>query len=616
LTAVSCASSDKATAAERNDSVPTVGAGGTSSGATNSGAGGAANVPAERELENSFLAPAISGKRVFSVNPSTGRVAIINTDTLQIALTNAGFGPTQVVALPRAGGLDRALVLNSGGNDASYLEVDDQGVITSKRIATHPGANSVSVSEDGQWALVWTDYRKIMAVDPTDGFQDVTMIRLATAEPTRLTVGFRPVVVALNGSRGVAYIASEPGIDVVELGGTKPVISHSISFDQATNSDQLAQATVEPSDVSFTTDTRFAFVRYQNSAQLSVLSLQAETWTTVPMDGVVTDLDLSEDGSTAVAVVRDLTPPLPAVADIAEPSTHAVNLPPVFNAVDGSPADAAAADAGVTGVPSDAAVTDSGVIAPADGSVSPPAPVDGGLASDAGSDAASDAALPPPMAIPGSEVAIFHLTAHPTLTRPQIIHIADEVFGSVSVARDASVLALYTNAIETDHVVILNPTDGTHRTVSVKSPVMAVVISDDAEHAISLQGPAAGAVVATKKGAFSLIPLKVDRAPKIVATDAAPVSLAILPGSPSASALVTTSDVNSGQFSTYSIGFPALTADSIRLASEPLATGIVAQTDLGFVAQKHPEGRLTLINLQTGTPRTLTGFELAAKVVE
>jgi hypothetical protein len=35
----------------------------------------------------------------------------------------------------------------------------------------------------------------------------------------------------------------------------------------------------------------------------------------------------------------------------------------------------------------------------------------------------------------------------------------------------------------------------------------------------------------------------------------------------------------------------------------------------GFVAQSHPEGRITFIDLVSGEPRTITGFELGAKVV-
>jgi hypothetical protein len=36
---------------------------------------------------------------------------------------------------------------------------------------------------------------------------------------------------------------------------------------------------------------------------------------------------------------------------------------------------------------------------------------------------------------------------------------------------------------------------------------------------------------------------------------------------------------------------------------------------VGFVAQQHPEGRITFIDLVSGEPRTITGFELGSKVV-
>jgi hypothetical protein len=47
----------------------------------------------------------------------------------------------------------------------------------------------------------------------------------------------------------------------------------------------------------------------------------------------------------------------------------------------------------------------------------------------------------------------------------------------------------------------------------------------------------------------------------------------------------------------------------------PGATGIVPLAKRGFVAQKHPEGRITFIDLETGAAQTLSGFEIAARVV-
>jgi hypothetical protein len=51
------------------------------------------------------------------------------------------------------------------------------------------------------------------------------------------------------------------------------------------------------------------------------------------------------------------------------------------------------------------------------------------------------------------------------------------------------------------------------------------------------------------------------------------------------------------------------------LASQPLAVGVLPDVNRGFVAQKHPDGRITILDLTTGEMHTLTGFELATQVV-
>jgi len=59
-----------------------------------------------------------------------------------------------------------------------------------------------------------------------------------------------------------------------------------------------------------------------------------------------------------------------------------------------------------------------------------------------------------------------------------------------------------------------------------------------------------------------------------------------------------------------------LQVDRIDLSSPPIAVGVLTELGVGYVAQQHPEGRITFINLETGAPETLTGFELADRVVD
>ncbi|MEO7036922.1 MAG: hypothetical protein ABI548_23435, partial [Polyangiaceae bacterium] len=83
-------------------------------------------------------------------------------------------------------------------------------------------------------------------------------------------------------------------------------------------------------------------------------------------------------------------------------------------------------------------------------------------------------------------------------------------------------------------------------------------------------------------------------------------------------ALVTVHDTVSAVHGVYVVGLDNLEQNFIPLSSDPLpgATGIVPEAKRGFVAQKHPEGRITFIDLDTGAAQTLTGFEIAARVVQ
>jgi hypothetical protein len=65
---------------------------------------------------------------------------------------------------------------------------------------------------------------------------------------------------------------------------------------------------------------------------------------------------------------------------------------------------------------------------------------------------------------------------------------------------------------------------------------------------------------------------------------------------------------------------PSLEVIPYALASPPTAVGIAAAARMGFVAQSYSDGRLTFIDLSAadggGAARTITGFELGARVVQ
>ena len=80
-------------------------------------------------------------------------------------------------------------------------------------------------------------------------------------------------------------------------------------------------------------------------------------------------------------------------------------------------------------------------------------------------------------------------------------------------------------------------------------------------------------------------------------------------------ALVAAGDAYYKRYELVVGSFPSLKVEHYDLASMPVSAGIVAGANKGFVAQEHPDGRITFIDFETGEARTLTGFELASQVV-
>lgn len=495
------------------------GGGGSGGGFPTSGSGaspGAGGRPPEQERDGTFLAPVATGRYLWAANPQSGRVARIDAITFQVSTVQAGFGPTHLVAVPTdVPGEDRALVINTGSNDATLLRAEANGSLSTETLAVHRGATAWAVSPRGRWAIAWTP--AVGAPDPTEGYQDVTVVDLGAEPPEtiRLSVGFRPTRAFVASDETRAFFVTESGLSVIDL---DPELGPSVSRDFAVSPNPLEDVAL---DVSVVPDGTLALVRREGVGELGLVSLETGELRSITLPGAITDLDLTADGSAAIAVVRDAS--YVAVVRTAE----------IF--------DDPTAFASVT--------------------------IDGGD------------------------------------------------FGSVVAAENASAALLYTNAAPSERVTILDLRAGTsflsHRAVSVAVPVASALIAPDGAHGIALLDSP------SKPGAFAALPVGKTLPPKIQSADAPLAQVAFAPaGTDGASrrAIITERSDVKRSWGVWLVRFPTLQADRFSLASPPLAAGMVAEADRGWVAQEHPEGRITFVDLETGALRTLTGFELGARV--
>jgi hypothetical protein len=483
------------------------GTGGSSPGAPASGGGG--GLPPEQEIESAYRAPVVTGRYVWSANPESGRVAVIDPETLVVRLADAGLGPTELAALPERDGVDRAIVINAGSGEASLLRADDEALESTGKLPLHDGANAWAISKSGRWAIAWTEALRIKSPDPALGFQDLTLIDLENEEAFELSVGFRPSRVLFSEDEKRAFVVTEPGLSVLEL-------------DEVPRVSSLVELTEDPivdpgsRDVSVTPDGALAFVRVEGSGVLGVVDLETAELGSRDLGGPITDLDLSSDGATLAAVVEGALVSLPATKDGA-------------------------------------------------------------------------------------------LTGQ--------VSFSPEILRSVSVSADSSFSILYTTAFENSHVGAVLVPDGDFesavtRVIDVKAPVTSALVAPGSEHAIVLGKTPAGS---TKAGVFAVVPAQMDRVVKVVGTDAPPVSMAF--SASGEHALLSTRDDATGRYGAYVVELQNLAETFVPLKSPPSSIGVLP-SGTAFVAQLHPEGRITFVDLASGAAHTLTGFELSAKVTQ
>ncbi|MFT3775838.1 MAG: hypothetical protein QM820_61625 [Minicystis sp.] len=191
----------------------------------------------------------------------------------------------------------------------------------------------------------------------------------------------------------------------------------------------------------------------------------------------------------------------------------------------------------------------------------------------------------------------------------------DATIGSAALASASPVAFFYTNATPSPLLAVMDTSAAppSARTILMRAPILGVFATADAAHAVVLHDQLDDAG-SHYPAAVSLAPIALDLPPKIVGLDAPPISIAVAPAGDHA--LVAAGDEKTGVFQLVLGSLPSLKVQKLPLASLPIAAGIVAGAGRGYVAQKHPDGRITFVTLKTGEARTITGFELATQVVD
>lgn len=278
-------------------------------------AGSAVDVPLPPEVEEtrSFELPQAGARYVYVANPRRDSVAVIDSRTLAIQTVEAGDAPTYLVTVP---GRDEAIVVNANSNTATILRTAE-GRTRTAQVPVVPGANAVAVAPGGRRAIAFLDTSRPNGGIPAGSFQDVSVLFLdeGMERSLQLSVGFRPLSVTFSRDGARAFVITEDGVSILDLGAlTMPTIVPNVSLDDVAvpgvdggvgDAGVRGAGAMLARDVSITPDGRYALARVEGSSVLRLVDLDDRSARTLDVGAAVTDLDLAPDGTFALAVLRE-----------------------------------------------------------------------------------------------------------------------------------------------------------------------------------------------------------------------------------------------------------------------------------------------------------------------
>lgn len=491
---------------------------------------GDGGVPPPPEVEIELGGPISSQRFVYVPMTEDDELVRVDGATLEVRSTAVGDAPRDVATIP---GTDGAVVLDSTNGTATVVRPsgDDDNV---KVLATLQRLNRLDIDPSGRFAVIWFDLAKAIATGGfagTGSFQDVTVIRLAPGneKAVNLTVGFRPREVQFDATGDRAYVITQDGVSVINLGfatdNTATIIPPTPVIDPTGPTDDV--------EVDIVATGEYAAVRQGSLSSLRIVNVGSNPgagWT-VPLPSPATDIDLAPDGSRIYAVSRE------------------------------------AKKLSIIDVPGDA---------------QNPAGI-------------------------------------------ETIDLANATLGSLVLSRDGTRGVLYTNATSDERVTLVALDTPGYPTVTwpLRKSVRAVGISPVSDTAVLLHAKAFG-----DPAAASNFDDFVDRSYGYTLLDLAsgfgklqitPVDAGAFRYAPSGDKVYVALDGGDAPTATRALQVITTQTGVVvtkSLGSPPEHVGILPGAGQAFVAQRHPLGRVSFIDLVTDAMRTVTGFDLNSQVVQ
>jgi hypothetical protein len=279
-------------------------------------------LPPEEEEELVFHRPAASAGHLFALSTGAGSVAIIDPATLDIEAVPLPDEPVAIAVIP---GQEAAVILSRRGESLSYLALGPGGWTLAVQ-RTHRRYGALTLSPDGATAVLWTPDGEVPdgGAEGIVGIADVAALAAgAPVEVRERAAGRRHSAVVFRSEGGAAA-------DAVVVGQDEIAVIDLINLDSQPIPDRIrlpaTHADLAGREAVSSPDGARLLIRSFVDPNLLVLDVATRTLTPVALPAVATDIDLSADGTLAVAALRSLSQVLwfPVPEALSDPSLFQV----------------------------------------------------------------------------------------------------------------------------------------------------------------------------------------------------------------------------------------------------------------------------------------------------
>lgn len=207
----------------------------------------------------------------------------------------------------------------------------------------------------------------------------------------------------------------------------------------------------------------------------------------------------------------------------------------------------------------------------------------------------------------------------------ELVDLGGAVVGSLILSADGRRGALFTNAVVDETITIIELDDPGHPYVTwpLEKTIRTVKFSPLGDKLFIIHAKAPGSPdeattfdeFIDRSYGYSLFDVSTGFA-KLEITPVLPGNVAFPDSARLAFVTLDGGDAEGAIAEVQSIELDTGVVRRMTLGSPPQAVGILPNAGVAFVSQRHPLGRISFINVDSGAIRTLTGFDLNSRIID